>query len=199
MHLYSKVILSTALAFAASGSFAKDIEKGTLAIGGNLELSYSTSETSFPNGYSFSTSVLSDTASMRYYVTDNFALGLAVQASMKTLKDATDKDVETSAMFFFQLHKDIPLSEKYNFFLQGDAGFGNGSAESNNVVTSTFDITGWDVTGGLSIFETEGYSISPYVSYGSVNMTFDDNSAQVAESTGLTFGFEITLYPELRK
>lgn len=172
---------------------AKEIQQGTVEIGGELDLSFSSAEVE-PEG---STKTKTDTqtidTSVAYYFAPNVALGVLWSYENSEATRGTFSTESTTILIGPQLTFNVSLNDKTSFRLKGAVFTSSVEINTSSLETVEADGFGWAVQGGLSYFVMESVSLNGGIAYSSLSMEIDTTNEDV-DFTNLSIGVGISVY-----
>lgn len=200
------VIIMTA-ASAASGQFT---DRNRFLIGSAVGFATNTSNISYASQTPVITSEEPQNTqwnvspSIGYFLLNNFALGIGLDYTSSTEKDAGDEKTTDSDLLFGPFARYyFPFGDKA-FFLQTNFGFGNSSdnlligTERQNINTNILAVGAGP---GFTIFSNDAFGLEALVKYNYARSKFDVSVAGVKTTTttktnqvALSLGLQIYLH-----
>jgi outer membrane protein len=194
-----KTIFTLLVTLASFGAFAQ-FEQGTMLVGGEFGVGFSTSKTKFDgrtdtNGKSTDFTL---NPNFGYFIIDNLAVGAELGVMLNSYKpENTDgKSTETALTFGPFVRYYFPVK----IFLQGSAGIGTSKTKDDyngDVDEDKFSIFGSSLGAGYAIMLNDNVALEPMVGYESIaykNKTSGEPAYKnVNSGLFLRLGFQIYL------
>ena len=191
-----KSLLSTvtaSLLCLSTASYAHNINKGTIEIGGDLDFSVTSGELKPEQGNGkIETDFTTFSANALYYIQPNLGLGVIWDYESVEVDsgNAYGKSESSAAAFGPIISYNISINEQTSFKLQG--GITMISGEENDV---DIDGHGWLIGGGLSYFINKNISFDASLGYTSGTLEYDgDYSDNDIDSSGFGVGVGLSIY-----
>jgi len=185
----SAIIISVVFSVSAS---ARDIEQGTLEVGGDLDISISSTDVDTEGGSKTDTDTQSFDASVLYYFQKNVGLGVLWSYENAEATTGASSAEVTTILIGPQLSFNLSLNDKTNARLEGTVFYGS-TEVNDSVSTVEADGFGWGIAGGLSYFVTESVSLNGGVTFISLTEEIDSTNADI-DVDSLSFGVGISVY-----
>ncbi|MDX9740274.1 MAG: outer membrane beta-barrel protein [Gammaproteobacteria bacterium] len=180
------------LVLSSGALHAKDIEQGTVAILGDLDLSFVSTTLDLGGGAELETDTTSISASALYFVSRNFGLGFRWSyenqevAAMGLSAETTISTIGPAAAL------NISMNDRTSFQLIGSLDYA--AIEERDTFGFSDDVDGW----GLSAVARLSYFLNDFVSVdGSLSYSFlelEDDSGNSADLDGAGIGLGLTVY-----
>lgn len=186
------VILSVFIVTPSSAQFSK----GTILLGGNVSIDFTTNKTiaGSTTTTNSSTSSLSLLPNVGYFVMDRLALGAGLQLNTSSTSVDGSRASFANNSFAFQ-----PFGRYYfdKFYGQASIGFGsykNESTNGNGVTTTTKgSLFNWGIAGGYVFLLNDHVGLEPQIGYGSQS-TSPDGSNVTDRNAGLFLRLGVQVY-----
>lgn len=190
-----KFVLSAAavsLLCLSSAGHARDLSRGTVEIGGDLDLSTMSIDNKPEWGDSFKSDTKHLSTDLVYYVADNFGMGLQWNYVRTELDIFGDTLESTTNMIGPTAAYNISLNDDTSLKLLGGI-FITSSEESDSSGTESGDGNGWHVGGQLNYFLNDAVAINGLLSYFSLSLK-DDATFTNFDSDGWGLGIGLSVY-----
>lgn len=181
MRAFSFVVpILFALANAPVG-FAKEIERGTLEIGGGLDVSYGSHSTKVSQGETSSTDAQNISAILAFYVAPNLAAGLAWDYRSADVTSGGDRFESSLNVIGPLVTLNLGLNDAAA--LRFTASIGKAHSEAGDTFSVVnVDGLGWSVGGAIRYFLTDSVALDGGIDYLSLSMKESTTSTEVSQS-----------------
>lgn len=190
------IILSTAalclLSMTTTGH-ARNLDKGTIEIGGGLGLSTTSLEMKPEGSSKIETDSTALSANVLYYVAQNIGVGITWDYSSNEMKSSGYKFETTSNTFGPMAAYNISLNEKTSLKLGGALVMSSTEDKETGFATTTVDGYGWNLGGQLSYFLNDYVSLDGSLDYVSLSLEEDSTKTEI-DTTGFAAGVGLTVY-----
>lgn len=186
-----RAALVAGLALSSGALHAKDIEQGTIAISGDLDLSFASNTLDFGGGAEVDTDTTALSAAVLYFVSKNFGVGLTWDYQNEEASALGQSAETTVNMFGPAAGFNISVNENTSFQLIGAIVYA--SVEDKDGL-GTLEADGWGFTAmaRLSHFLNDHVSVDGSLSYSFVELEDDFNNS--ADLDGIRLGLGLTVY-----
>lgn len=179
------------LALSSGALYAKDIEQGTVAILGDLDLSFMSTTLDFGGGAKLDTDTTALSATALYFISKNFGIGLGwsyenQEASAGGIfAEATMNTFGPAALY------NISMNEHASLQLFGSIDYASLEERDGS---GTFEVDGWGFSVGarLSYFLNDFVSVDGSLGYSYVEL--EDDFGNSADLDGVRLGLGLTVY-----
>ncbi len=154
----------------AIGSFAQ-FNKGSKMIGGSLSFNTNTSKSKSGNTTTTTekSTEYSFTPSFGYFVIDNLAIGLGLNASIS--RSRPEADIYDTDNFSMRFQPFVRYYLDQRIFFHGEYGIGSGkqkySYTGQDPIVDKYNLSHWALGAGYAILLNEHVTIDPMFGYGS--------------------------------
>lgn len=190
------IMLSTAviglLSLSTTGH-ARDLNQGTIEIGGDLDLSMVSLEVKPEGGDKVETDTTTLSASALYYVVQNVGVGITWDYMSDEAKVAGDKAETTTNMIGPTAAYNISLNDKTSLKVLGAVVMSSTELSGTSISTTKIDGFGWTIGGQLSYFLNDFVSLNGSLQYLSLSLEEDDTKTDV-DTTGFGAGVGLSVY-----
>lgn len=187
-----RAAVAAGLALSSGALYAKDIEQGTVAVLGDLDLSFSSVTTDFGGGAEMETDTTSVSAAALYFVSRNVGLGFhwtyenQEDSAGGISAETTLNTIGPAAMI------NLSMNERTSLQLLGSLDYA--SIEDRDTFGFTSEVDGWGLSAAarLSYFLNDFVSIDGRLAYSYIEV--EDDFGDSVDLDGVSVGFGLTVY-----
>lgn len=169
-------------------------EQGNFLFGGGFSASFGTQKIESPINSNTTrvtenrTTSVTFTPNAGFFIADNFAIGLFVDANSTSYRDKDNDEKSNSS--YLTLGPQVRYYFPAKFFLEGKVGFGSGK----DYVYGESKILNYSFGAGYAAFLNDHVAIEPMIRYQGINYTDKNNEDFKNKNGALVIGVGLQIY-----